>query len=117
MGHEDLGEEEAENEPTQQAPGNPRGRQRGKSCGFRELSGPVSSSGGLACWANLPAPEPGRRWGRALSGRGWIEIAAPIWAMRHGGAFQSLLWRGSILGEMPVNSLGDGGLGKGRSWG
>lgn len=58
-------------------------RQRGKSCGFRELPGPVSSSGGLARWANLPAPEPGRAWGRALSGRGWIEIAAPIWAMSH----------------------------------
>lgn len=70
----------------------------------------------------LPKPEPKRDWGRTRSrllaaatppsGKGWVEIAAPIWQMSHCGVFQPFLEEVLFSVRCLWPSLGDGGWGK-----
>lgn len=88
----------------------------GSLAGFRELLRPVSSLGGLARWASPPGPglEPGRGWGRVRSRLLAVWKRLDRNSCTHLGdeslrGISAFSGRGSILGETPVDSPGDGG--------
>lgn len=102
--------------PSPKAPGDLWGGREGSLAGFGELPWPVPSSGWLSCWACLPEPEPepGRGGDRVRSGLLAVCKRLDRNSCTHLGGeslrgIASFSWRGSILGEVPVDSLLSGG--------